>query len=387
MIKLKLHALRAHILHLTSRYGRAQMLDLRASDNQLTLTMFENHGKIGLSTSSLFVPCLISSSADGELAPLTISAKRLLALLPARRKKDTLVLDMTPGTHTLTFENETTGETHLLSVNHGLSQLSHENEDGALELALNSQKFASVLKNALPFASKDRARPNMTCCKLTAKHLLAYTHHFIYEHEDLSHAIPDIAALGERELMIQAKDLALARRMLEREPSTMVVQEESVVVCSSTFRLTFPLNQHTSPNLLCLLDQEREEVELTFTHASLHEALQELKEHLTLADQLYLHVSTSGEASALVFGPQRIVTRPVDVKHNLEQDLLVSVCHGYMDKALALLKESHKVTLRLKKGEPEHALMFVQGDSRDTLALMPMRREAAVISYITRSAA
>jgi hypothetical protein len=119
----------------------------------------------------------------------------------------------------------------------------------------------------------------------------------------------------------------------------------------------------------------------------LHEALQELKEHLTLADQLYLHVSPNGEASALVFGPQRIVTRPVDVKHDLEQDLLVSVCHGYMDKALALLKESHKVTLRLKKGEPEHALMFIQGDSRDTLALMPMRREAAVVSYVTRSAA
>ena len=51
MIKLKLHTLRDHLLHLTSRYGRAQMLDLRASDNQLTLTMFENHGKIGLSTS------------------------------------------------------------------------------------------------------------------------------------------------------------------------------------------------------------------------------------------------------------------------------------------------------------------------------------------------
>ncbi|MEC9399527.1 MAG: hypothetical protein VX475_18000, partial [Myxococcota bacterium] len=97
--------------------------------------------------------------------------------------------------------------------------------------------------------------------------------------------------------------------------------------------------------------------------------------------------STSGEASALVFGPQRIVTRPLDVKHDLEEDLLVSVCHGYLDKALALLKESHRVTFRLKKGEPEHALMFIQGDSRDTLALMPMRREAAVVSYIKRSAA
>ena len=136
-----------------------------------------------------------------------------------------------------------------------------------------------------------------------------------------------------------------------------------------------------------MLEQEREEVALTFTHASLRDALLELKEHLTLANQIYLHVSTNNEARALVFGAQRIVTRPVDVKHNLQEDLLVSVCHGYFDKALTLLKKSHRVTLRLKKGEPEHALMFIQGGSHELIALMPMRREATVVSYITRSAA
>lgn len=390
MLKIKLHTLRAHILHLTSRYGRAQMLDLRATGNTLTLTMFEHHKNIGLSTSSLFVPCLISSRADGALEPLTIKAGRLLELLPTRRKKDTIVLDMEPGTHTLTLKNETRGEAVCLAVNHGLSRLCHKDEVGALELALNGQKFASILKNALPFASKDRARPNMTCCKLTSRYLNAYTHHFVYEHEDPSHAIPDIAALGERELMIQARDLALARRILDRSPSKLIVQEESVVLCSQDFRLTFPLNPNASPDFLHLFKKEREEIEVTLSYSALKDAFDELAEHLTYANQIYFHIPASGDARALVLGAQSMMVRPLDAHHALSEDLLVCVCHDYFGKALALFESNRAVTLRLKKSEPENALMFIQGSadtSHEMLALMPMRRERVVINHIKRKAA